>query len=98
MRDPGSVASQRGKPNSGQAGKAEFRDSALTVNGVARASAAGVIFPLSIVAGYLLGKWLGGALGVGPWPAFAGAALGAVAGFWNLYRLLRGLEDGGGLP
>lgn len=61
---------------------------------VARASAAGILFPLSIVAGYLLGKWLGGALSLGTWPAFVAAALGAVAGFWNLYRLLRGLEDG----
>ena len=65
---------------------------------VARASAAGILFPLSIVAGYLFGKWLGGALKVGTWPAFVGAALGAGAGFWNLYRLLRGLEDGGGRP
>jgi hypothetical protein len=62
---------------------------------VARASAAGILFPTCIVAGYLLGKWLGGALGLATWPAFAGAALGAVAGFWNLYRILRGLEDGG---
>jgi positive regulator of sigma E activity len=65
---------------------------------VARASAAGILFPLSIVAGYLIGKWLGKALGLGEVPAFVGAALGAVAGFWNLYRLLRGLEDGGGRP
>lgn len=62
---------------------------------IARASAAGILFPTCIVAGYLLGKWLGRALGWGEVPAFAGAALGAVAGFWNLYRLLRGLEDRG---
>ena len=66
----------------------------MTPNVVARASAAGVIFPLSIVAGYLLGKWFGRALGIGTWPAFAGAALGVVAGFWNLYLILRGLEGG----
>jgi hypothetical protein len=60
---------------------------------VARASAAGVLFPLSIVAGYLLGRWIGRALGVGEWLAFLGAALGVAAGFWNLYRLLRGLEE-----
>jgi hypothetical protein len=65
---------------------------------VARSSAAGILFPTCIVAGYLLGKWLGGAIGIRTWPAFAGAALGAVAGFWNLYRLLRGLEDRGGRP
>jgi hypothetical protein len=60
---------------------------------VARASAAGILFPLSIVAGYLMGKWLGRALGLGTWPAFLGAALGVAAGFWNLYRLLRGLDE-----
>lgn len=62
---------------------------------VARASAAGILFPLSIVAGYLLGKWIGGGLGLGMAPAFVGAALGAAAGFWNLYRLLIGLEGRG---
>jgi hypothetical protein len=59
---------------------------------VARASAAGILFPLSIVAGYLLGKWVGGAIGLGDWPAYAGAALGVAAGFWNLFRLLRGFD------
>ncbi len=59
---------------------------------VARASAAGILFPLSIVAGFLIGKWIGRALGVGAWCAFLGAALGAAAGFWNLYRLMSGLE------
>jgi hypothetical protein len=48
------------------------------------------------VVGYFLGKWGGRALGLGEWTAFAGAALGVAAGFWNLYRLLRGLEGGGG--
>lgn len=62
---------------------------------VARASAAGILFPLSIVAGYLLGRWIGRALGVGEWLAFLGAALGVAAGFWNLYRLLRGLDEPG---
>ena len=62
---------------------------------VARASAAGLLFPLSIVAGYLLGKWTAAALGLPPWVAFVGAVLGVAAGFWNLYRLLRGLETEG---
>jgi predicted MFS family arabinose efflux permease len=61
----------------------------------ARASAAGVLFPLSLVAGWFLGKWLGQALGWGLAPAYVGAVLGVVAGFWNLYRILRGLESGG---
>jgi hypothetical protein len=62
---------------------------------VARASAAGILFPLSLVAGWFLGKWIGRALGVGLWPAYVGAVLGVAAGFWNLYRILRGLESGG---
>jgi hypothetical protein len=70
----------------------------LTLNSVARAGAAGVVFPLSIVAGYLSGKWVGTALDLGTWPAFVGAALGAAGGFWNLYRLLRELESGGERP
>jgi len=94
VRDPNAVGSTRKGLNSGQRGEAEFRDSALTLNGVARASAAGILFPVSIVGGYLLGKWVGAGLRVGIWPAFVGAALGAAAGFWNLYRLLRGLEGG----
>lgn len=60
---------------------------------VAEASAAGILFPLSIVAGYLLGKWVGARLGLGSVPAFLGAALGVAAAFVNLYRLLRRLED-----
>lgn len=62
---------------------------------IARASAAGILFPVSIVVGYFLGKWVGRAFDIGEWPAFVGAALGVAAGFWNLYRLLRGLEDRG---
>jgi predicted MFS family arabinose efflux permease len=60
---------------------------------VAEASAAGILFPASLVAGYLLGRWVGRALGWGDLPAFIGAGLGALAGFWNLYRLLRRFEQ-----
>jgi hypothetical protein len=80
-----SAPSRRPSPRGG-AGNARYAI-------VARASAAGILFPLSIVAGFLLGKWIGRVLGIGAWPAFLGAALGAAAGFWNLYRLLRGLEE-----
>lgn len=67
----------------------------MTPNVIARASAAGILFPLSIVAGYLLGKWVGNWLHLGQWPAFVGAGLGVAAGFWNLYQLLIGLEGRG---
>jgi predicted MFS family arabinose efflux permease len=59
---------------------------------VAEASTAGILFPAGLVAGYLLGKWVGNALGWGAAPAFVGAALGVAAGFWNLYRILRRAE------
>jgi hypothetical protein len=39
------------------------------------------------VAGYLLGKWLGDAIGLGPAPAWIGAALGLVSAFLHLIRL-----------
>ena len=66
------------------------------LNSLARASAAGILFPLSLVVGWFLDKWIGSALGLGLAPAYVGALLGVAAGFWNLYRILRGLEGGGG--
>jgi hypothetical protein len=47
------------------------------------------LFPAAIVVGYLGGRWIGGQAG---WPtagAVVGIALGAVAGFWQLYVFLR---------
>jgi Putative F0F1-ATPase subunit Ca2+/Mg2+ transporter len=90
VRDPDPIESTRSRPSPGGKG------SPVRYAIVAKASAAGLLFPLSIVAGYLLGKWIARALSLPDWPAFVGAALGVVAGFWNLYRLLRGLEDSGG--
>lgn len=60
---------------------------------VAEASVAGLLFPVCLVAGYLLGKWIGTAFQAGLAPAYIGAALGAVAGFWNLYRLGRKMDS-----
>ena len=53
----------------------------------AEASTAGLLFLLGPGAGYLLGKWIGSALGLGRAPAFVGAALGLVSAFLNLLRL-----------
>ena len=53
----------------------------------------GLFFPLAIVAGYFLGKWVGGWLQLGEWTSIAGAALGVVAAFLNLWRLLKRLES-----
>lgn len=86
MRDPGPLSRER---------EAETTEKRPRYGVIARASAAGILFPLSIVAGYLLGKWIGAALGLGEAPAFIGAAFGVAAGFWNLYRLVRGIEGSG---
>jgi hypothetical protein len=61
---------------------------------VAEASAAGLFFPLAIIAGYWLGERLGAWLRLGTVPAFIGAGLGVAAAFVNLYRFLRRLESG----
>jgi hypothetical protein len=47
------------------------------------------LFPAAIAIGYLGGHWLGARIG---WPtagSVVGVALGAVAGFWQLYVFLR---------
>jgi hypothetical protein len=49
------------------------------------------------VAGYFGGRWLGRLLGLGgETAAYAGAALGVVAGFWNLFMLVRRIDRRGG--
>ena len=52
-----------------------------------------MFFPIAIVAGYLIGKWLGGWLGLGEGAALAGAGLGVAAAFLNLWRFLRRLDQ-----
>lgn len=54
---------------------------------VAEATTAGLLFLLGPAAGWFLGKWIGGALGVGPAPGYVGAALGLVGAFVHLIRL-----------
>jgi hypothetical protein len=54
---------------------------------IAEATTAGLLFVIGPGAGYLLGKWLGGVLGLGVVPAWVGAAMGLVSAFVNLVRL-----------
>jgi positive regulator of sigma E activity len=60
---------------------------------VAEGSAVGIFFPVAIVVGYFVGKWVGRALGFGEAAALAGAGLGVAAAFLNLWRFLRRLEQ-----
>ena len=59
----------------------------------AEGSAVGIFFPVAIVAGYFVGKWIGRALGLPEAAALAGAGLGVVAAFLNLWRFLKRLEQ-----
>jgi len=56
---------------------------------VAEGSTAGLLFLISPLAGYFLGKWMGQAIGIGMIPAYVGGALGLVAAFLNLLRLVQ---------
>ncbi len=60
---------------------------------IAEGSAVGIFFPVAIVAGYLAGKWIGRAVGLGEAAALVGAGLGVAAAFLNLWRFLRRLEQ-----
>lgn len=49
------------------------------------------LFPIAIYAGYVLGRWVGERFGVPVPGGLVGAAVGAIAGFWELYRFVRRL-------
>jgi len=55
---------------------------------LAEGTSAGLMFLVSPVAGYFLGKWLGEWAGLGRVPAYVGAVLGLAAAFRNLLRLV----------
>jgi ATP synthase protein I len=47
---------------------------------------------VSILLGFLLGRWLDGVFHTGPWLTIVGAIVGIVAGFVGLFRLSRVLS------
>ena len=53
-----------------------------------RAAGAGLQFAGAIVLFLFAGRWLDSRLGTEPWLLLAGVLIGAVAGFWSLYRQL----------
>ncbi|MFW6050333.1 MAG: AtpZ/AtpI family protein [Myxococcota bacterium] len=54
---------------------------------------AGIELVVSIVVGYFGGRWLDGWLGTGPWLMWIGFVLGLVAGFRNLFRVSRRIQQ-----
>lgn len=46
----------------------------------------------TILLGYIIGRWLGGLLHIGPWLSIVGVLFGIVAGFVGFYHLSRVLS------
>lgn len=51
----------------------------------------GLTFPLCIVLGFFLGRWIGGWFGHPAWGQWLGLAWGVAAAFWELYKVNRRL-------
>ncbi|HUG43658.1 MAG TPA: AtpZ/AtpI family protein [Acidobacteriota bacterium] len=47
------------------------------------------LLPSSLFAGFFVGQWFDSRFESGPWGKIVGLALGAVAGFVHLFRLIR---------
>ncbi|MFW5877042.1 MAG: AtpZ/AtpI family protein [Myxococcota bacterium] len=54
---------------------------------------AGIELAVSIVIGFFGGKWLDDWLGTGPWLQWLGFGFGLVAGFRNLFRVARRVQQ-----
>lgn len=50
-------------------------------------SSIGLVFPIAIVLGYFLGRWVGGLLGHPQAGQWIGLALGIATGFWELFKV-----------
>ncbi|NTV72588.1 MAG: AtpZ/AtpI family protein [Holophaga sp.] len=46
----------------------------------------GMVFPIAIVAGFFLGRWIGGLFGHPRAGMWVGLAWGVATGFWELYK------------
>ena len=55
----------------------------------------GVEFAVAILFGVFVGQWLDRRMGTTPWALILGVAVGAGAGFYNLYRTLTTVQPKG---
>jgi ATP synthase protein I len=76
-------------PDAGRSG-AEARAGAAPVQpaGLVTAATGGFEFAVAILLGVFAGQWLDRRMGTAPWLVILGVAVGAAAGFYNLYRTL----------
>ncbi len=54
--------------------------------------ALGMVFPIAIVAGLFLGRWIGGKFGHAELGQWIGLAWGVAAGFWELFKTSQKLD------
>lgn len=54
--------------------------------------ALGMVFPIAIVAGLFLGRWIGGKFGRAELGQWIGLAWGVAAGFWELFKTSQKLD------
>jgi len=52
----------------------------------------GMVFPIAIVLGYFLGRWLGGLVGHPQQGQWIGLGFGIATGFWELYKVTMRLD------
>ena len=55
-------------------------------------SSLGLFFPIAIVLGFFLGRWIGRAMGHSTPGQWIGMALGIATGFWELYKVTTRLD------
>lgn len=55
---------------------------------VSTVAMSGFEFAGAILLGFFIGRWLDGKFGIAPWGVFGGVGIGAVAGFFSMYRRL----------
>jgi F0F1-type ATP synthase assembly protein I len=52
----------------------------------------GMVFPIAIVLGYYLGRWIGGMAGHQKAGGLIGLGFGVLTGFWELFKVAKRLE------
>lgn len=57
------------------------------------ASAVGIVIVVSVVIGFLLGRWLDRIFGTDPWLLLVFTILGVVAGFIEMYRMVKSISE-----
>lgn len=57
------------------------------------ASAVGIVIVVSVVIGFLFGRWLDRVFGTDPWLMLLFTILGVAAGFIEMYRMVKSISE-----